>query len=260
MTAPVTAADVIESLRAVMPDVLIATDFDGTLAPLVADPQRSRPVDGAIATLAELAGHGAQVAVVTGRDAETVVRLGGLRDVPGVVVAGVYGIETWRDGALESPDTPHEIEVLQQRLPALLVDADPALWIEDKRLSLVVHARRAADPDAALAPLRERVAALAAELGLEMHPGRDVLELRLPGFDKAGAIDRLAGDRAGILYLGDDLGDIPAFHHIRQLREQGRTAYGVAVCQSGVDEAADAADLSVAEPADAVELLQSLLR
>lgn len=253
-------AEVVESLRAALPDVLIATDFDGTLAPLVPDPQQSRPIDGAIDALATLARRGAQVAVITGRDAETVVRLGGLRDVPGVIVAGIYGIETWHDGAIETPQTPPEIDALQQRLPALLADADPAVWIEDKRLSLVVHGRQAADPDAALAPLREPVAALAQELGLEMHPGRDVLELRLPGFDKAGAIDRLAGDRAGVLYLGDDLGDIPAFELLKQLRAQGRVAYGVAVASSGVAEAADAADLSVAEAADAVELLRSLGR
>jgi trehalose 6-phosphate phosphatase len=251
-------AEVVDSLRALLPDVLVATDFDGTLAPLVPDPQQSRPADGAVAALSALARRGAQVAVITGRDAETVVRLGGLRDVPGVIVAGIYGIETWHDGAIESPDTPPQLHELQQRLPTVLDGADPAVWIEDKRLSLVVHGRRAADPDAALAPLREPVAALADELGLEMHPGRDVLELRLPGYDKAGAIDRLAGDRAGVLYLGDDLGDIPAFEHLRQLRGQGRAAFGVAVRSSGVADAADAADVSVAGPADAVDLLRSL--
>jgi trehalose 6-phosphate phosphatase len=254
----VESAEVVESLRAVLPDVLVATDFDGTLAPLVPDPQQSRPVDGAIDALAVLAQRGVQVAVITGRDAETVVRLGGLGDVPGVIVAGIYGIETWHDGAVDTPDTPPELHALQERLPALLEHADPAVWIEDKRLSLVVHGRQAADPDAALAPLRGPVAALADELGLEMHPGRDVLELRLPGYDKAGAIDRLAGECAGVLYLGDDLGDIPAFEHLRQLRAEGRAAYSVAVRSSGVAEAADAADVSVPEPADAVELLRSL--
>jgi trehalose 6-phosphate phosphatase len=91
-----------------------------------------------------------------------------------------------------------------------------------------------------------------------MHPGRDVLELRLPGFDKAGAIDRLAGDRKGVLYLGDDLGDLPAFAHVRDLRAAGRTAYAIGVRSSGVPEVSDAADASVAEPADAVSLLRSL--
>ena len=197
--------------------------------------------------------------MITGRDAETVVRLGGLDAMPGVVVAGLYGIETWHDGALETPETPEQIDALQQRLPDVLDGADPDLWIEDKRLSLVVHARRASDPDAALAPLHDPIAALADDLGLEMHPGRDVLELRLPGYDKAGAIDRLADSHAGVVYLGDDLGDMPAFEHLRAQRRAGRAAYGVAVRSSGVARAAEAADVSVAEPADAVTFLRSLL-
>ncbi|MGH8860482.1 MAG: trehalose-phosphatase, partial [Jatrophihabitantaceae bacterium] len=248
------------ALRAERPDLLVAVDFDGTLAPLVADPQDSRPAAGAIEALAALAAAGAQVAVITGRDAQTVVRLGGLERVPGLIVAGVYGIETWHDGAIEAPDTPAPIRTLRQRLPAVLAGhgTDPAVWIEDKRLSLVVHARRAADPDAALAPLRDPLDALAADLGLEVHPGRDVLELRLPGYDKAGALRRLAGDRRGVLYLGDDLGDLPAFAEIRRLRAAGRRAYCIGVRSSGVDEVAAAADASVTSADDAVALLRAL--
>jgi trehalose 6-phosphate phosphatase len=253
-------SEIVASLRAALPDVLVATDFDGTLAPLVPDPQQSRPVDGAIDTLAELARAGAQVAVITGRDAETVVRLGDLERIPGVIVAGLYGIETWHDGALETPETPERLQELQKRLPELLDGADPDLWIENKRLSLVVHGRRADDPDAALAPLHDPIAGLAAELGLELHPGRDVLELRLPGYDKAGAIDRLCDDHAGVVYLGDDLGDVPAFEHLREQRAHGRAAFSVAVRSSGVAAAAEAADVSVAAPEDAVEFLRSLLR
>ena len=72
--------------------------------------------------------------------------------------------------------------------------ADSGVWIEDKRLSLVVHARKAADPAAALARLTGPVTALAAELGLEVHPGRDVLEIRLPGYDKGRALRRLVAE------------------------------------------------------------------
>jgi trehalose 6-phosphate phosphatase len=254
------ADELVSDLRRRMPDVLVALDFDGTLAPLVTDPQTSRPVDGTVETLRALAGTGAQIAIVTGRDAGTAVRLGGLADVPGIVVAGLYGIETWQDGSLVTPDTPDAIERLRKRLPELLAGdgAHPDLWIEDKRLSLVVHARRAANPGAALATVRDDVTELAGELGLEVHPGRDVLELRLPGYDKAAALQRLAADRAGVLYVGDDLGDLPAFAEIRQMRAAGRTAYGIGVLSSGVDGIAEAADVHVADPAAAVALLRAL--
>ena len=192
-------AEIVRSVRAELPDVLVAVDFDGTLAPLVPDPEQSRPVSGAIEALAAVAASGARVAVITGRDASTVLRLGGLDRVPGIVVAGVYGIETWHAGDLTTPDTPAGMQPLRARLPELLADndADPDVWIEDKRLSLVVHGRKAEDPDAALAALRAPVDDLAAELGLEVHPGRDVLELRVPGYDKASALRRLARDQRG---------------------------------------------------------------
>jgi trehalose 6-phosphate phosphatase len=252
--------ELVTSLRRRLPDVLVALDFDGTLAPLVTDPQTSRPVDGTAETLRALAGTGARIAIVTGRDAATVIRLGALDEVPGIVVAGLYGIETWQDGSLVTPDTPDAIDTLRKRLPEVLAraGADPDLWIEDKRLSLVVHARRAADPEAALDTVRDDVAELAGELELEVHPGRDVLELRLPGYDKAGALRRLAADRAGVLYVGDDLGDLPAFAEIRKMRAAGRTAYGIGVLSSGVEGIAEAADVHAADPAGAVEVLRAL--
>lgn len=255
-------AELIASLRPVLADAVIATDFDGVLAPLVPDPEHSRPVAGAVEALMALARHGAHVAVITGRNAQTVMRLGGLDAVSGLTVAGLYGMETWTNGELATPETPQPVDALRIRLPALLADAqaDPQVWIEDKRLSLVVHARKAADPDAALAALAQPVHALAAELGFEVHPGSGVLELRLPGFDKAGALARLvaAHHPRGVLYLGDDLGDLPAFAEITRLRAGGTLAWGVGVLSSDVADLAAAVDVQVADPAAAVELLAAL--
>jgi len=248
------------ALRPHLAGSLVATDFDGTLAPLVLDPQRSRPADGAIAALTALARRGAQVAVITGRDAATAVRLGGLDAVPGIAVAGLYGLETWQDGVLTSPEPPPEIDELRRRLPGAVAAGGPEVWIEDKRLSLVVHVRRAADPRAAADAVREPVTRLGAELGLEVHPGSGVLELRLPGYDKAGALTRLAEGRPAVLYLGDDLGDLPAFAAARELRAAGRPAYAVGVRSSQVAELDGAADLDVPGPEAAVELLQALAR
>lgn len=254
--------DLVAGLAGSMPDVLFALDFDGTLAPLVPDPDDSRPVDGTIGVLTGLADRGAQVAVVTGRDARTVLHLGGFDAVPGVVVAGLYGVESWTGGELTTPETPDAMAALRDRLPAVLRDssADPAVWIEDKRLSLVVHGRKAEDPEGVLDPLREPVARLAADLGLDTHPGNGVIEVRLPGYDKAGALRRLADSRdfRGVLYAGDDLGDVPAFDEIRRLRAAGIAAYGIAVEASGVAESVDAADLSVPTAADLLALLRQV--
>jgi trehalose 6-phosphate phosphatase len=254
--------DVEELIRALRPHLsaaLIATDFDGTLAPLVRDPETSRPVAGVIEAMAKLAERGAQVAVITGRAADTVVRLGGLDAVPGIVVAGLYGLQTWHDGRLQSPQPPESIEALRAELPEVVTSGgDPDVWIEDKGLSLVVHARTSSHPDAALARLAEPVTSLAKRLGLEVHPGSDVLEIRVPGYDKAAALARLATGRRAVLFLGDDLGDLPAFAEVRRLRDAGLLAYSVAVRSSGVSQLEGAADVDVPDPAAAAQLLSAL--
>jgi trehalose 6-phosphate phosphatase len=251
--------ELIGALRPHLSAALIATDFDGTLAPLVRDPETSRPVAGVIEAMAKLAERGAQVAVITGRAADTVVRLGGLDAVPGIVVAGLYGLQTWHDGRLQSPQPPESIEALRAELPEVVTSGgDPDVWIEDKGLSLVVHARTSSDPDAALARLAEPVTSLAKRLGLEVHPGSDVLEIRVPGYDKAAALARLATGRRAVLFLGDALGDLPAFAEVRRLRDAGLLAYSVAVRSSGVSQLEGAADVDVPDPAAAAQLLSAL--
>jgi trehalose 6-phosphate phosphatase len=254
--------ELVAALRADLPHALIALDFDGTLAPIVPDPADSRPAPGAVSALRALAEAGAQIAVITGRDAETVVDLGGLDGIPGVRVAGLYGVEAWHRGRLSTVATPAAIERLREQLPEVLRShgADPAVWIEDKRLSLVVHGRRASDPDAALASVAGPVAELAGRLALEVHAGRGVLELRLPGFDKGGALRALVEELSprAVLFAGDDVGDLPAFAAVRALRADGLAAWGVAAASAEVPEVRQAADLCVDGAPGVVALLNAV--
>lgn len=268
-----TSDDIVAGLQERRGSALIALDFDGTLAPLVPDPSRSRLVDGARKALEALAGQGARVAIVTGRDAVTVLELSGLGELPGLDVEGIYGAQRWHDGRLDSPDEPPELARLRKRLPEVVeqarvqearVEGAPVegvwvegVWIEDKGLSLVVHARRADDPVAAIEALRAPLTALADELGLEVHPGRDVLELRLPGFDKGGALTRLVQRyRPGaVLYAGDDVGDLPAFEVVHRLRRDGLPAWSVGIVSPDVPEVGERADVALDGPADLAVLL-----
>lgn len=254
------AAELVAAVRVDPAGTLVALDFDGTLAPIVADPERSRPLPGAIGALAALGAAGVRLAVITGRDAGTAVRLGGLDAVPGLTVAGLYGAELWQGGELETMPTPPVLTELAERLPGVVAGADPAVWIEDKRLSLVVHGRRASDPEAALDPLRGPVAALAADLGLEMHPGRGVLEVRLPGYDKGTALRRLVERHSPrvVVFAGDDRGDVPGLLAVRSLRAQGVTGFAVAAVSGEVPELADAADILVDGPAGVLDILRRL--
>ncbi|MEU3309919.1 trehalose-phosphatase [Nocardiopsis sp. NPDC006832] len=232
---------------------LTGFDFDGTLAPIVADPRASAPQPGVVDALAALSALVGTVAVITGRPAATAVRLGGLDQVPGIVVLGHYGAERWVDGRVVAADPPPGVALVRAELPAL-VDASGApagTWIEDKGRSLAVHTRRADDPDRALELLSGPLADLAERADLKLEPGRMVIELRPQGVDKGAALTSLVEERAArsILYAGDDLGDLPAFAAVTALRERGTP--GLTVCSSSdeVTAVAEAADLTVPGPA-----------
>lgn len=253
------AAILAEPTRAV-----VAVDFDGTLAPIVTLPEDARPAAGALDALRALTARVAAVAVVTGRPAGEVVAIGGLDAVPGVRVLGHYGLEEWYDGTLDSPDPLPAIDEARMRLRPMLAQAPPGVHVEDKRHSLAVHTRPAADAAGALGRLRPALERLAEELGLEAVPGRMVLELRPAGVDKGVAVRRLLEEATAgaVLYVGDDLGDLAAFGAVEAARAGGVIGVTVASVDPGLDDApaelAARADLVIPGPSAVVELLAAL--
>jgi trehalose 6-phosphate phosphatase len=241
---------------------LIATDYDGTLAPIVDDPAAAVAAPGAVDALKRLAGQVGTVAVITGRAAADAVSLGGLADVPGLIVLGHYGAQRWQGGALSVPPVPPGVQAVREALPGLLaaVAAPEGTAVEDKGTAIAVHTRRTADPAAALALLREPLSRLAEQAGLTLEPGRLVLELRPPGTDKGTALRGLAGERAArsVLFSGDDLGDLTAFAAIRRLRADGIPGCAVASESTETPQVAEAADLVVDGPQGIVRLLSAL--
>jgi trehalose 6-phosphate phosphatase len=252
----------LDALVAAPRRALIATDFDGTLAPIVPDPQMARPAPGAVAALSALAETAGTVAVITGRGAAEAVALGGLDAVPGILVLGHYGWQRWQDGQLTVPASPPAVEAARQALPGLLreTDAPEGTWIEDKEHAVAVHTRRTADPDAVLRQLRGPLVGLAERLGLAAEPGRFVIELRPPGMDKGAALTSLAHEREArsVLFCGDDLGDLAAFAAVRALRLADIPGCAVASASAESPQVADAADLVVDGPEGVVELLAAI--
>ena len=252
-------------LDAVLADparALIATDFDGTLAPIVADPAAAVAAPGAATALARLAAAAGTVAIITGRPTAEAIELGGLADVAGLIVLGHYGAERWQNGKLTAAAAPDGVARVREALPGVLAaaGAPEGTRIEDKGTALAVHTRQTADPEGALAQLREPLAALAADAGLALEPGRFVLELRPPGTDKGTALRALVAERAAraVLFCGDDLGDLAAFAAVRGLREDGVPGCTVGSLSQETPQVAEAADLVVDGPAGVVALLRAL--
>ena len=191
-----------------MPEVLLATDFDGTIAPIVAMPEQAR-IDPLMerfldrcSSLPDIA-----VAVISGRDADDVRRrLGGLR----AIVAGSHGLECLdAEGALlwtverAAPEPP----------PSLMRDALRAgLRIERKKFSFALHSRGLDADQQQVKSVTGTVSAWADEHNLDVIAGRRVVEIRLRGGGKRAALrmiaERLHARR--VLYAGDDMTDFPA--------------------------------------------------
>ncbi|RZU15372.1 trehalose 6-phosphate phosphatase [Kribbella rubisoli] len=245
---------------------VISSDFDGVLSPLVEDPARSRPVEGALDALARLARSVGQVAIVTARPALVATELSGVSGHPGLgqlVVLGHYGLERWdaATGKVTTAPVPAGVATARGRLPGLLAEAGvPDAFVEDKDSSLAVHTRRLDDPTGAFELLRGPMTALAEETELRLEPGNLVLELRPPGIDKGVAIRSLVestGARS-ILYAGDDLGDLAAFKAIGALRSAGLSALLLATRSSNATELIEAADIVVDDPSGVVTVLTAL--
>ncbi|MHB9860824.1 trehalose-phosphatase [Streptomyces sp. YIM S03343] len=243
---------------------VIGLDFDGTLAPIVPDPEQARAHPDAVPALAAIAPKVASVAVVTGRPAEVAVHHGGFADVPGLehlVVLGHYGAERWdaATATLTAPPPHPGVAAARAELPALL--AGSGAWVEEKGgRAIAVHTRRAANPQSTFEALRTPLVGLATAHGLIVEPGRLVLELRPPGMDKGVALrDHVRAAGAGsLLYAGDDLGDLPAYAAVEKLREEG--VPGLLVCSGSteVTELSSRADLVVEGPGGVVALLRRL--
>lgn len=241
---------------------LAAFDFDGTLSPIVPDPEQARAHPAAPAALRRLAGAIGRVAVVTGRPAALAVEYGSFAEVPGLVVLGHYGLERWEAGRTSAPPASAGVDAARRRLPALLaeVGAPEGTWVEDKGHAVAVHVRRVADPAAAFALLERPLGRLAEDTGLVVEPGRMVLELRPPGLDKGHAVRALADelDPSVVLFFGDDLGDLAAFDAVDGLRSAGTP--GLLVCSGSteVTALAERADLVVDGPQGVVDLVTAL--
>jgi trehalose 6-phosphate phosphatase len=241
---------------------LVGLDFDGTLSPIVPDPEQARAHPDVPPVLERLAGLGPRLAVVTGRPAGTAVEYGGLAAVPGIVVLGHYGLERWEDGRLSAPESVAGVEAARRQLPGLLaeVGAPEGTYVEDKGRAVAVHTRRTPDPQGAFDLLRGPLDVLADETGLVVEPGRMVIELRPPGGDKGDAVRMLVEELrpSAVVFVGDDLGDLAAFAEVQRQREAGTP--GLLVCSGSteVTALAERADLVVDGPQGVAELLHEI--
>lgn len=230
-------------------------DFDGTLSPIVSVADEARPLAGVREVLAELSETYAVVAVVSGRPLRYLIdHLG-----PGPRLVGLYGLE-WTDHGqpAEHPEAASWRAVIDGAAREAGTVLPGGIDVEHKGLSLTLHYRPV--PEAAPA-----VAAWATEVadrtGLHQRVAKMSVELHPPiAVDKGTVVCDLCEGLESACYLGDDVGDLPAFAALDALRVRGLRTVKVAV--TGADAAPElitAADILTDGPGAALALLRSLL-
>jgi trehalose 6-phosphate phosphatase len=198
---PLLGSPALQSLAAA--DVLLAFDFDGTLAPIVSDPAAAAMRPATRRLLAQVAGL-YPCAVVSGRSEQDVrQRLGGVTvwyavgngylDEPEMIERRFRAVRPW-------------LAPLRERLAGL-----EGVAIEDKGVSLAIHYRSAVDADKARSAIRAAAALLDR---VRIVPGKEAVHLLPDGApDKGGVLARLRAQLNCELafYVGDDGTDEDAF-------------------------------------------------
>ncbi|MEV7575488.1 trehalose-phosphatase [Pseudarthrobacter sp. NPDC089323] len=232
--------------------LLVAMDFDGTMAPIVAHADDARPLPRAAAAFAGLAAlPRTTTALISGR------ALASLRAVasPPVesLLIGSHGAEAW----LGPGSTGLTLDVQQKELLAEvrailaeIVANAPGTMLEDKPAGVVLHTRQAADDVAADAVAAAR-SLLQDRKGVFLKDGKRVLETSVVNASKGEGVTflRQATGATAVLFAGDDTTDEDALARL----EPGDV--GVKV---GLDFTQ--AQYRVEAPVHVAELLEALLQ
>lgn len=195
--------------------LLIALDFDGTLAPEVDDPEMARALPEAREAVLRLVRMpNTRVGLISGRSLESLVHVADLPD--SVLLVGSHGIEI----RLDSPTSQVSLDTAELRQVDLLnsvlgevADSVDQVWLEPKPAGFALHTRLATEENSRVAHLVARSEATAEVAELTIREGKDVLEFSVRSTTKGEALEHLrryTGADA-VFYAGDDVTDEDAF-------------------------------------------------
>lgn len=189
------------------PRLLVTSDFDGTLAPIVNNPADARPLPAAAQALIALAALPATTAALISGRALTTLRE--LSAMPATVhLVGSHGAE-FASGFAHDVDR----DLLRRITHGLIAIADgkPGVTVETKPASVALHVRNAspADGEAALAAAWDA----SGQWDAHITTGKAVLEFAVITTDKGEAVDilRREHDATAVVFFGDDVTDEKAF-------------------------------------------------
>jgi trehalose-phosphatase len=190
--------------------LLLAFDFDGALAPIVARPEDARPLPGsveAVSTLSQV--PDVVTALVSGRSRGDLAAVSGAAPSPHLLLVGSHGAEVDASGPAGLDDDARERLAEVTALLSAVVSHHPGAHLERKPASVVLHTRLIDDEGSAADAERAALALLHGLGGVDVTPGKKVVEAAVVRTGKGAALQRLRDAHAteAVLYVGDDVTD-----------------------------------------------------
>lgn len=215
---PDLSPDLAEALRraAVAPALVVACDYDGTLAPFVDDPASAVPAPGGVEVLTRLADMPrTTVALLSGRNRAALAEVSGT--AAPVILVGSHGSE-W-EGGFETPLDDDEDELLARLHTELgeIADRTPGAHVESKPTAAVLHVRPVSDPARRDRAMAEAMSGPATLDGTHVTQGKNVVEIAVREASKGAAIERLVAESGAdiAMFIGDDVTDERGFARLR---------------------------------------------
>ncbi|HKB32549.1 MAG TPA: trehalose-phosphatase [Candidatus Dormibacteraeota bacterium] len=227
-------------------EVVLVTDFDGTLADIVPDPTQTFARPESLQALSRLVRLLADVIVLSSRTHD---QLDALVPISGVRLIGDSGLAIPRHAHREALDN-FNADV------AVLLERTPGAWLEVKPASSAVHFRNTSlGGDEMLALIQP----LIYERPLAAYLGRKVIELHAPKAGKGSALAALlpGEDPAGVVCCGDDENDRSMFEYVSSL-DIPHMCVGVSSPEAPA-HLFDHCDLVVSGPSEAAVLLNEIV-
>lgn len=240
----------------------LITDVDGTISPIVDQPDKARVTPRNHNLLQQLQTQLTLVGVISGRSAEDVAQRVGIE---GLVYVGNHGLERWEDGVvIPSPQIAQFRPALESALTMLQEHQVDGLFIEDKQATLSIHYRNVANPTHFAQTFTPIIQQIASDNNLYYFQGRMLFELRPPlDLNKGTAFHDLiqSHNLQAALYLGDDTTDADALKMAQTLRKTNQ-CYALSIgveSDDTPDSVRDNADLLVSGVPDVESFFAWLL-
>lgn len=192
--------------------ILIALDFDGTLAPLVDDPEASRMISPARKALENLTTlPGVTIAIVTGRAIDSVKRVA--EPLNEWFLVGSHGIEVLSPGKVADYETPWLVPADLIRDFEAVIAAHPGTRLEHKPFGLALHTRGVEEQLARNAEAAAHQVCDAWAGDLVVRTGHGIVECSIQQATKGDGIDEVRRrlEPSAVLFAGDDRTDEDGF-------------------------------------------------